>query len=53
MQPKLTEQQEAKLEQALEIAQNFEQKVKELSDLGDAFAQKWKRRLHNQQIAKP
>ncbi|MGK7877425.1 MAG: hypothetical protein AB4426_30230 [Xenococcaceae cyanobacterium] len=44
-QPYLTEEQEAKLAEALEIARLFEQKAKELSDLGDAFAQKWEKRL--------
>jgi hypothetical protein len=39
-QPCLSEEQEAKLAEALEIAKCFEHKAKELSDLGDAFAQK-------------
>ncbi len=45
MQPSLTEEQEAKLTQALEIAQIFEEKAKQLSERGDAFAEKWEKRL--------
>ncbi len=41
----LTEEQEAKLAEALEIAKLFEERAKELSDQGDAFAKKWKKRL--------
>jgi len=41
----LTEEQEAKLAEALEIAQLFEERAKELSERGDAFAEKWEKRL--------
>lgn len=42
--PSLTQAQEARLSEALR-AQLFEQKAKELSNLGDAFAEKWQKRL--------
>lgn len=45
MQSSLTKEQEAKLTEALQIAQLFEEKAKELSDRGDAFAEKWEKRL--------
>lgn len=44
-QSSLTEKQEAKLVEALEIALLFEEKAKELSDRGEAFAEKWEKRL--------
>lgn len=44
-QTSLTEEQEAKLAEALEIALLFEERAKELSDRGDAFAEKWEKRL--------
>lgn len=45
-QPCLSQEQEAKLAEALALAQDFEQKARELSELGDAFAEKWERSLH-------
>lgn len=40
------QKQEAKLAEALALAQDFEQKARELSELGDAFAEKWEISLH-------
>lgn len=48
----LTEKQEAKLAEALEIALLFEEIAKKLSDHGEAFAEKWEKRLSEaEQIA--
>ncbi len=44
-QPSLSEEQEAKLAEALEIALLFKERAKELSVRGDAFAEKWEKRL--------
>lgn len=44
-QPNLTPEQETQLEQALEKAQQFEQNLQELNELGEAFAQKWENKL--------
>ncbi len=41
----LTEEQKAKLAEALETAKLFEERAKELSARGDAFAEKWEKRL--------
>ena len=46
-QPSLTEEQEALLAEALEIALLFEERAKELSDRGEAFAEKWEKRLRS------
>lgn len=53
-QPSLTQEQEAKLAEALEIAKLFEERAKELSDRGEAFAKKWEKRLReaNQSICR-
>ena len=41
----LTEKQESKLAEALEIALLFEGRAKELSAQGEVFAEKWDKRL--------
>jgi hypothetical protein len=43
--PKMTEEQEALLDEAVKYAQLFEQQARELWELGEAFAIKWERRL--------
>lgn len=50
-QPQLTQDQEALLAEALEVSQLLEQKAKELSDWGNAFAQKWEKRLRDAEVA--
>lgn len=47
----LTQEQEALLAEALEVAQLLEQKAKELSDWSDGFAQKWEKRLRDAEVA--
>lgn len=41
-----SQEQETKLAAALALAQDFEQKARELSELGDAFAEKWEKSLY-------
>lgn len=43
--PQMTKEQEALLDEAVESAQLAEQQARELSELGDAFAAKWEKRL--------
>ncbi len=49
--PQMTEEQEALLDEALKYAQLFEQQARELWELGEAFAQKWEKRLREDQVA--
>jgi len=49
--PQLTQEQEALLDEALKFAQILEQKAKKLSEWGDAFAQKWEKRLQDAEAA--
>lgn len=44
--PQMTEEQEALLDEAVKYAQLFEQQARELWELGEAFAQKWEKHLH-------
>ena len=43
--PSMTEAQQAKLASMLELAKITEQKAKELCEMGEAFAQKYEKRL--------
>jgi hypothetical protein len=43
----MTKEQEALLDEAVKYAQLFEQKARELSEWGDAFAAKWDKRLRD------
>jgi hypothetical protein len=43
--PQMTKEQEALLDEAVKYAQLAEQKARELSEWGDAFAAKWEKRL--------
>lgn len=43
--PQMTKEQEALLDEAVQYAQLAEQKARELWELGEAFAQKWEKRL--------
>lgn len=47
----LTQEQEALLDEALKVAQILEQQAMELSEWGDAFAQKWEKRLQDAEAA--
>jgi hypothetical protein len=47
----MTKEQEALLDEALKYAQLFEQQAKELSDWGDAFAEKWEKPLRDAEDA--
>jgi endonuclease III len=47
--PQMTKEQEALLDEALKYAQLAEQKAKELWELGEAFAEKWEKRLREAQ----
>jgi hypothetical protein len=42
--PQMTKEQEALLEEAARYARLAEQKAKELWEMGEAFAEKWKKR---------
>jgi hypothetical protein len=48
--PKMTEEQEALLNEAAKCAELFEQQARELWELGEAFAQKWEKRLRDEEI---
>ncbi len=43
---------EKKLLEILEIAKDFEQKVRQLSEMGEAFAQKYEKRISEIRAAK-
>lgn len=45
-QPSLTQEQQAKLAEALEIAKLFEQKAREMSEMATAIADKYYKRLY-------
>lgn len=45
--PQMTKKQEALLDEAVKYAQLAEQQARELSELGDAFAAKWEKRLQD------
>jgi hypothetical protein len=51
--PQMTKEQENLLDEAAKYAQLFEQKAKELSEWGDAFAAKWEKRLRDEAVAVP
>jgi hypothetical protein len=54
--PQMTKEQEALLDEAVKYAQLFEQQARELSEWGDAFAEKWEKRLRDSQevvVSKP
>ncbi|WP_017717504.1 hypothetical protein [Kamptonema formosum] len=50
-QPSLTEEQEAKLAAALEIAKIAEQKAKEMSAMAGAIAEKYQKRIYEAALA--
>ena len=50
-QPSLTEEQQAELEEILEIAKVAEQKAKEMSDLATAISLKYQKRLWQANLA--
>lgn len=50
-QPSLTQEQQAKLAEALEIAKLFEQKAREMSELATAIADKYYIRLYEAALA--
>jgi hypothetical protein len=43
--PKMTEEQEALLDEAAKYAQLAEQQARELWEMGEAFAEKWEKHL--------
>ena len=45
--PQMTKEQEALLDEAAKYAELAEQQAKELLELGEAFAQKWEKRLRD------
>ena len=49
--PQMTKEQEALLDEAVKYAQLFEQQARELSEWGDAFAEKWEKRLRDAEVA--
>jgi hypothetical protein len=49
--PQMTEEQEALLDEAVKYAQLFERQARELWELGEAFAVKWEKRLHDAEVA--
>jgi hypothetical protein len=48
--PQMTKEQEAMLEEAAKYAELFELQARELWELGEAFAQKWEKRLRDEEI---
>lgn len=48
--PQMTKEQEALLDEAVKYAQLFEQQARELWEMGEAFAAKWEKRLHDTEI---
>jgi hypothetical protein len=49
--PQMTKEQEALLDEAVKHAQIAEQQARELWELGEAFAQKWEKRLSDEEEA--
>jgi cytochrome c5 len=49
--PQMTKEQEALLDEAAKYAQLAEQQARELWELGEAFAEKWEKRLHDAEVA--
>ncbi len=49
--PQMTKEQEALLDEAAKYAELFEQQARELWEMGEAFAQKWEKRLHDADVA--
>lgn len=49
--PQMTKEQEALLDEAVQYAQLAEQQAKQLWELGEAFALKWEKRLHDAEVA--
>jgi hypothetical protein len=49
--PQMTKEQEALLDEAAKYAQLAEQQARELWELGEAFAQKWEKRLRDAEVA--
>lgn len=49
--PQMTQEQEALLDESVKYAQLAEQKARELWELGEAFAQKWEKRLREAEAA--
>jgi hypothetical protein len=47
----MTKEQEALLDEAVKYAQLAEQKARELSEVGDAFATKWEKYLRDAEAA--
>ena len=45
--PQMTKEQEALLDEAVKYAQLAEQQARELWELGEAFAEKWEKRLRD------
>jgi hypothetical protein len=49
--PQMTKEQEALLDEAAKYAQLAEQQARELWELGEAFAEKWEKRLCDAEVA--
>ena len=49
--PQMTKEQEALLDEAVQSAQLAEQQAKQLWELGEAFALKWEKRLHDAEVS--
>lgn len=47
----MTKEQEALLDEAVQYAQLAEQQARELWELGEAFAVKWEKRLHDAEVS--
>lgn len=48
--PQMTKEQEALLDEAAKYAELFEQQARELWELGEAFAEKWEKRLRDAEV---
>jgi hypothetical protein len=48
--PQMTEEQEALLDEAAKYAQLAEQKARELWEIGEAFAEKWEKRMRDAEV---
>jgi hypothetical protein len=49
--PQMTKDQEALLDEAAKYAQLAEQQAREFWELGEAFAEKWEKRLRDAEVA--
>jgi hypothetical protein len=49
--PQMTKEQEALLDEAAKYAELFEQQARELWEMGEAFAEKWEKRLRDAEVA--